>query len=254
MIIDSLTHITSDGKWFDTTLDAGWTRLEKNMAAVGVEKSVVSGLPTLDDALVILETAKKHPHTVIPVAAFSQDQSRSLKEQIETIKDQGFAGIKIHSRLLKISLEDSLLDEVLSLCGKLGLVVYLCTMIKHPAPLPKRPLPYIIGDLCSRHKETKIVLAHGGYNEILAVSEQVRGFENVLLDLSCTLLRFETSSLGQDISFLVKTFDRRLCLGSDFPEATFADVLGAMQRLGFAKETLDNKGILGNNIWALFNS
>ena len=41
---------------------------------------------------------------------------------------------------------------------------------------------------------------------------------NVLLDLSNTLLRYQGSSLDRDIAWLFRSFDRRICIGSDYPD------------------------------------
>lgn len=53
---------------------------------------------------------------------------------------------------------------------------------------------------------------------MLATSEIVRPMEHVLLDLSLTATRFADTSIGRDIEWLMRTFDRRICIGSDFPE------------------------------------
>ena len=45
-------------------------------------------------------------------------------------------------------------------------------------------------------------------------------FKNVLFDLSYTLCNYEGSSIDLDIRYLFKKFDRRICIGSDFPEIT----------------------------------
>ena len=96
-----------------------------------------------------------------------------------------------------------------------------------------------------QHSKVKTVLLHGGYYNLLAVSEEVRNLENVLLDLSATLTRFYDSSVGNDIKFLYRTFEKRLCVGTDFPEYNYGDVLKALDFIGINKP---GKGILGNNL------
>ncbi len=44
MIIDSLTHVTPDGRWFNTSHDAREARLLQEMDAAGVERAVVVAL------------------------------------------------------------------------------------------------------------------------------------------------------------------------------------------------------------------
>jgi hypothetical protein len=56
-------------------------------------------------------------------------------------------------------------------------------------------------------------------------------YSNVLLDLSFTLLRYAGSSLDDDVRFMCRNLDQRLCLGSDFPEYTPAEVLARFDEL-----------------------
>ena len=38
-----------------------------------------------------------------------------------------------------------------------------------------------------------------------------------------TLMRYSGSSIDMDIKYLFKTFDERICIGSDFPEYSLKD-------------------------------
>jgi predicted TIM-barrel fold metal-dependent hydrolase len=38
------------------------------------------------------------------------------------------------------------------------------------------------------------------------------------MDLSMTMMKYEGSSIDQDIRFLFRSFDRRIAIGTDYPE------------------------------------
>src|SRR6202035_2946647 len=58
-----------------------------------------------------------------------------------------------------------------------------------------------------------------GGSQVLAVSEVVAAHPNLVLDLSFTLHRYAGSSVDDDLRFLLRTFDRRMIVASDFPES-----------------------------------
>jgi len=52
--------------------------------------------------------------------------------------------------------------------------------------------------------------------------EICRPYQNVLLDLSFKLCRYEGSSVDLDIRYLFQNFDQRICVGSDNPQFSLA--------------------------------
>lgn len=256
MIIDSLTHITRNGSWFQTHHEAKLPRLLESMQSSGVDKSILVGVAGSRDDDFILTTKALHPEKFIPVAAIHDSHlgPEEIDKYLEKLKAQGFSGIKIHPRHLGISLDSKIVEQLLDAAVRYKLTTFICTIIKAPAPTLNRPLSDVIQDMCEHHPNAKIVLVHGGYHQLLSVSEVIRPFENVLLDLSHTLTRFYDASVGRDIQFLLRTFERRICLGSDFPETTFGDVLACAAHLGFSREKLESLGVLGDNLLKFLNS
>jgi len=104
------------------------------------------------------------------------------------------------------------------------------------------------------HDDTRIILVHGGYFDLLATSEIIRPFEHVLLDLSLTITRLARSSISYDISFLLESFNKRICIGSDFPEGNMITIFNLLKQIGVDKEVLLKNGILGLNIKRFFSS
>ena len=161
----------------------------------------------------------------------------------------GAKGLKIHPRWSGISLDDPLIDLVFNVAKERDIPVFLCTVTT--GIIHSNYLPTIIGELVEKYDNVKIVLLHGGYLDLLATSEVIRQYENVILDLSATLCRFYDSSIGSDIKYLFRTFDKRICLGTDFPEYTYENVYAALRFLNIEKG-LD--GPLGTNLKIFLNA
>lgn len=255
MIIDALTHITKDGSWFKTPHDASLDRLLTEMKKANVNKALLVGNPELKDQKTLLEASERYPDAFFLIAGLDLAQAsiQDVEKQISSYKKQGFLGIKIHPRFSKIRLDSEIMSHTLKLAEKYQMTVLLCTILKSPAPIHNRPLPDMIQEMCENHQDAKIILVHGGYTKILAVSEVIRPFENIFLDLSCTLTRFYDSSVGADIKFLLRTFDKRICFGSDFPEFTYSNVIDALEYLGQSRNDLEKRGVLGDNLLQFLN-
>ena len=61
---------------------------------------------------------------------------------------------------------------------------------------------------------------HSGGTRILEVHDIVRHNQYLWMDLSLTLLKYQHSSVDSDLLYLMNYFDRRIVIGSDFPEGT----------------------------------
>lgn len=253
-IFDSLTHIKSDAQWYGSHHNASAERLLKEFEN-GTSKALLVGMPD-DDIHYLISIAKMHSDKFIPIAPIIFDDSTAfhqLEEQIIYLQQMGFKGIKIHPRLLNINLTHPKIIEIIHLSGKYNLVSLLCTVHRSPSKPLKRPLSDIIHEICDETQNSKTILLHGGYYDLLATSELIRSYENVLMDLSATLIRFKDTSVIQDISFLFKTFDRRICIGSDFPEYTMSDIMQVIEEKklnDIDSNKLEN--ILYNNLYNYF--
>lgn len=255
-LVDSLTHIKEDGNWYDTSHDASLERL-LNMFDQQFRKALLVGIPG-DSHEFLITVFQKYPDKFIPIAALemeADDSPDQIEENIISCKNLGFKGIKIHPRLLKMGLTHPNISRAVGLAGKHQLVSLLCTVNKPPLPPLKRPVYDILHEICRGNQNTRILLMHGGYFELLATSEIIRPFEHVLLDLSTTIVRFQDTHIIEDIRFLFKTFDQRLCIGSDFPEYTMKEVLQVIEKKelhrDLSREKLEN--IFSRNLLGFFN-
>lgn len=229
-IFDSLSHIKKNSNWYNTVHDASLNRLLLQFEK-GLTKTLLVGMPG-DDINYLIEVSNQYSEQIIPIAPIEYTQYTSLGElekQILNYKNLGFKGIKIHPRFLNTNLADSKIIEIIKLSGKYNLVSLLCTLHRFPSKPLRRPIHDMLHEICDETKDSKTILLHGGYFDVLATSEMIRGYDNVLLDLSKTIIRFQETSIINDIRFLFKTFDNRICIGSDFPEHTIYDVLNVIE-------------------------
>lgn len=236
-VFDSLTHITVDGKWFETSHDASFARLKSIFENnIYCKKALLVGLP--GNSLTFLQQIAEQNKYLIPIAPFNMEAEADLDSYFNLIKKMGFKGIKIHPRILKINLKDKKIIKIIRAADKYNLVILLCTIHRAPSRPIGEPVSEVIYHICTQINNAKIILMHGGYYDLLATSELIRSFPNVLLDLSTTLMRFQHTHLRETIAFLFETFDKRICIGSDFPEYTVKDVVESVHH-----NILKNKNI-----------
>jgi hypothetical protein len=79
-------------------------------------------------------------------------------------------------------------------------------------------------------------------------SELVRHFPNALLDLSFTILKYAGSSVDLDLEYLFTKFDRRICIGSDFPEFNLSDLRFRFDELSKNCTELQSNNIAFQNL------
>lgn len=209
-LFDSLIHLS----------DISLVELLADMSLHNIEYAVVTDFIDLNKVsyLDYFNQVKEY-ECLIPIA-YVDICLENIEETLYEISSIGYRGIKLHVRVAKTTLLNNNLNKILNKCSELNLVVYLCTYFYDNS---NTFIDNTFGNLVqviTNNMNTKIVLLHGGAVEVLKYMELVRFNKNLLLDLSFTLCKYEGSSLDLDIQFLFKSFDRRICVGSDFPDFT----------------------------------
>jgi len=246
MIYDSLTHATPTGDWFGTKHDASSDTLYSQMREFNVDKVILSGLLQEGVNDFIIEQFLESPKSIYPLPMIASKDFSELDALLTYYYKIGVRGVKLHPRFLKISFQESRLDEIFELCEEKKFTLFICTVPYYE----KEDFRFIDALLrkCLAWPTLKIVLLHGGYYHLLELAERVRPAENILIDLSATLTRFYDSSLGLDIKYLFRNFDKRVVIGTDFPEYSYKDVKCALNYLGLPWEKALARGVLGDNL------
>jgi hypothetical protein len=158
----------------------------------------------------------------------------SFKHKYRTI------GIKIHPRFSQVSLEDtSVVGKLIRAAHQCNMLVYICTIIRSPVGPAAVPPHYRIARIAESHSEGDIVFLHGGYTDVFHTGEIIRDYPNAWLDLSFTFMRFRKSSISLDCGYLMETLDRKLMIGTDFPEYTPKELLRALDDSVFQRQDLE---------------
>jgi predicted TIM-barrel fold metal-dependent hydrolase len=249
---DSLTHVTSDGKWFDTHHDGSTARLLECLGQVHSARACLVGIDGYNMPNEFLfETCRRHPESLVPVAGFTPGKEASkskIQASLQDLKARGFRAIKIHPTLCDVHLDSPEFDRTMESCAAIDMPVFLCTIMRRRNYLPKGSPADLIYATFVRHAGVKVLLLHGGLSEVMVYADLVRALPNALLDLSLTLLKYGDSSLDQDFAYLFRTFDRRVAIGSDFPEWTPAQARDRALKLGASIPRDKMENVLWRNL------
>lgn len=261
MIIDSLTHVTPNGRWFDTPHDASVDRLLREMDKANIDKAVVVALADYIENDFVLNICKNYNDRLIPGLSINPASYSSSEKAILAIRslinNEEFVVLKLHPRLNGYDPLDlrclSILEEIASHPKPMHL--WLDTLFRNDRCLLKKGLIDTIHELAFRFPDIQFILLHGTGPNLLELSELVGRFDNLIIDLSLTLLYYNNSSISADIQFILQKRDQRTIVGSDFPEYKPLEYINMIKGLaseaGCSQKNIDN--VLGHNLLRLFS-
>jgi len=245
-VFDSLAHPTIDGNWILPEY-AGRSRID-NLTKQMMESCVkwlfavgMKGLGNYSDKGYIKFIKDCKNKNIYSVAFYEPPVSGkgSVLQDLKKIKGYGYHGIKLHPRISKFIIDGAIADIIKS-ANDSGLAVFLCTYFYSNTKALKNT-PEMIMEMLSKTAGAKVILVHSGAVRLLEYMEIARAFPGVLLDLSMTICKYMGSSIDDDLSFLFNNFDRRICVGSDFPEYS---LMNLRERYDFfSKELPEDKKI-----------
>jgi predicted TIM-barrel fold metal-dependent hydrolase len=254
MIFDSLTHVTPDGRWFDTSFDASEQELLRQLDQSGTQRAMVVALAGHIENRFVLELCQRHSARLVPCASFNPagwGNQKEARSNLRTeLKGSDYKALKLHPRLNRYDPLDprclAVLEEMSS--WEKPLPVWLDTLFYYRGGELRKPLVDTIHELVGRFPAVTFVLLHGGGSWLLHVAEAIRDCPNAYLDISFTLQRYGSSSIAADMRYLLSNFDRRTIFGSDFPEVSVGSALQSFREIahGIAPEKCAN--VLGANL------
>jgi predicted TIM-barrel fold metal-dependent hydrolase len=243
-IFDSLTHPTLSGRWRDSGKDASFATLAASLQEAGYSGAAAVGISGIEDYAdeAFLQECRRYPG-LVPVAGFNPRHAGSVSDEMGRLRALGYSAVKIHPRYTNMDLAIPALGEALAAAGENGLTVFFCTYqhctLEH---YPSEDPFFSLVRALKAAPKTKVVLVHGGDVQLLRYAELVRFNENLLLDLSMTIMKYNGSSLDADLAFLFRNFDRRICIGSDHPEYGHRELRARFESLasGLAPDKAEN--------------
>jgi len=256
-LIDTLAHPTVNGTWLNKKIyNASIEKLVYDIKKSAFTHAFAVGLPNMDGYSNKMFFNMCHMYEeLIPIAGLDVNQDLDLiMRDLEEIVDEGFIGIKIHPRFNKMNYEIHYLDNIFKFITKHELVIFYCTYPHCSAPnYPEVDPFYSLAKVINQNPNTKLILVHGGVTDILKYAELARFNDNILLDLSLTIMKYPDSSVDCDLKFLFNNFDRKITIGTDWPEYNHNDVYERVLYFsqGVSQDKLDN--IYSSNINNVLN-
>lgn len=225
-IFDSSTHPTLDANWLNSRYDskANFDLLVNDMQMYGIKKAFAIGMKNIGkyDENLFIEKVMHYEKFLMPVAYFDFFDFTSISElenYMKSLKKLGYVGIKLHPRFSDFNLANTKLEAIIKSANNYTLIPFLCTYFSDKKLNLRNNLIELMA-LLSKIENEKLILLHSGATLSLELINMAYVYQNVLFDLSFTLCKYEGSSLDLDIKYLFKNFDRRICIGSDFPEVS----------------------------------
>ena len=245
-LIDTLAHPTVSGTWLDKKdYNASIEKLVNELKKSPFTHAFAVGLPNMDgySNRMFFNMCDEYDE-LIPIAGLDVNQDLDLvMRDLEEIVDEGFNGIKIHPRFSYMNYEKNYLDIIFKYAAENELVVFYCTYPHCSAPnYPEVDPFYSLVKVINQNPHTKLILVHGGVTDILKYAELARFNDNILLDLSLTIMNYPDSSIDSDLKFLFNNFDRKITIGTDWPEYKHKDVYERVLHFskGVSQDKLDN--------------
>lgn len=231
-LFDSHGGATLNGAWLDGRSGLTCEALRGALSAAGFVGGLVQGLPGLGgyehEAFAKAVLAQDR---LYPVAAWDGSGKESLPRRLTALKAMGFVGVHAHPRACGVGPDKPSFHALLRSAAAAGLPVFYCA---YPyadvgAGLPVDPLP-ALAEALRQAPDARLVLLHGGAAEVLRYAEFARANPRVLLDLSFTMMRYG-AALDPQLGYVLATLDLRVCIGTDAPEYSPADVRARFEAL-----------------------
>ena len=184
-----------------------------------------------------------------PVAPWKSTGRRRLRRSLLELVNLGYRALKVHPRLGGPSIGSSEFRQLAKIAEQFSFTIFLCT---YPFGNAKQGLgDQLLSDLERVVREAptlRLVLLHSGGVDLMRYIEFSRANDHLLLDLSLTLLKYQESSIDNDLSFAFHHFDRRICVGTDYPYYSIRQVASRLEHFVHDLPTEKRDNVLSNNL------
>lgn len=244
MVIDFHTHIFPD-KIAEKTIqhlehvggitaatDGTLTGLLASMEQCGVDMSVILPVATKPSQFESIQKFAKSINTqyagrLISFGGIHPD-CEDYKKELDTIKELGFKGIKIHPDYQGVMIDDIRFMRIIEYANDLGLIILTHAGVDIGLPEPVHCPPKKMRKVIDAIKPEKMVLAHyGGWSQWEEVYEYLAG-EHVWLD---TAFIYDYISEEQFLKILKKHGSDKILFATDSPWSDMAKGVNWIQRL-----------------------
>lgn len=195
-----------------------------------------------------------HFNNLIPVAYLTK--TTNYKKEINQIIKSNYKFIKIHPRWLNVRISNKkFYEKLFNFLKKTKLNILWCSFDSHENYANEINQINFLSKLFNKTAYNKKIIMHGGGVNLLKYYEKFRFIENVYIDLSYTMVHYIQTTLKKDMIFLLKNFDKRILVGSDYPSFSLKEFKYSLNSL-LKDSKINNKkkkNILTNNINLILN-
>lgn len=232
--IDCHTHITKDGRWFNTNFDASSDALLKQLDTAGIEKSVLLPLKGIISNAFVYDMCKQYPDRFI---GFGTASCHTWKEDKKEIIDLHLKGIKLHPRLQNETIDQWDEHGILAEIEELSLPMLICGWQQTSSVIANMEAirPIRIDRIAKKYPNLRMIIAHMGGHNFWEAFTCARSNPNVFLDCSFFLQFFRGTSLESDFWTMYKQADEKIIFGTDFPEVSIPDYKLYMDKVAQSK-------------------
>lgn len=249
-IFDCLSHPTVNSNWLHSKYDgmSDVKILDLKMIQNNISKTFAVGMKGIggyshQEFIDILKPYKN----ILPVAYFESI------DELPELKNMGYVGVKIHPRFMNLNFLDKQLPIIIRNINENNLIPFICTYFSSRLLNPRDNLREI-AVMLNKIPEERLVLLHSGVTNLLELVNMAKIYPNIVFDLSYTMCKYEGSSLDMDIKFLFNYFDRRICVGSDYPEIELSDLRRRFEYFSHGVEAQKLENIAYRNLEKLLES
>lgn len=252
MIFDTNLHVTVDDTWDQKIRNNSFNNIINIHKKNKLKGFCAVGIPNIGNYNHKLFKKKISDYKFIhPVAGL--DLNKNLEKEFNLIKKLEYDSIKIHPRSCGMNIEYLDYDKLAFFINKYKFNILICTYFNKEIKNTYTEDPKIsLIKFLKKIKKNKVLLMHGGCERIMEFAELIRFNENMFLDLSLTIMKYQGSSIDNDLKFLFNNFDRKITIGSDFPETNYSHFL---KRVKFFSKTVPSnklKNIYYKNAQKIF--
>ena len=186
-----------------------YSQIKKN----NISGSAVTLLPdkSLDE---LLKNYDNSPN-FYPIPYFNGHNLNNLKKLHEIYK---FKGIKIHPRFSNLKLSDlNIYTDLFNFAIENNLFIFICTYYHTITNYPTEDPIFSISKMKNIFPNLKLILLHGGDVRLAEFAQFTRHFDDVYIDLSYTLTKYNSDYIDSQILFCFNELDEKCLIGSDFP-------------------------------------
>ena len=217
-VIPNLTHIISENPSMNGTING----LVESMRTSHIDLSIVLPVVTKPKQFrsitkFALEVNERFEHTkgprLLSFAGIHPDTSDYMGE-LNTIKELGFKGIKLHPDDQKTLIDDIRYKRIISRACELGLIITIHSGYDCSSPCPVHAAPRILARMLDDVRPQKVILAHMGGNIFYDEVERTLIGRDVYLDTAFTLRHIESDQM---LRMIRNHSPKKVLFGSDAP-------------------------------------